>query len=45
MSAELKFIGRIATPYHLVSECPNNIQPDNGPLCEIKLDDVISKVC
>ncbi|OCH64164.1 tRNA (N6-threonylcarbamoyladenosine(37)-N6)-methyltransferase TrmO [Vibrio splendidus] len=40
MFAELKFIGRITTPYHSVSECPNNIQPDNGPLCEIKLDDV-----
>ena len=38
MSAELKLIGRITTPYHSVSECPNNIQPDNGPLCEIKLD-------
>ncbi|PMI89378.1 tRNA (N6-threonylcarbamoyladenosine(37)-N6)-methyltransferase TrmO, partial [Vibrio splendidus] len=34
------FIGRIATPYHSVSECPNNIQPDNGPICEIILDDV-----
>lgn len=40
MSAELKFIGRISTPYHSVSECPNNIQPDNGPICEIILDDV-----
>ena len=40
MSSELKFIGRIATPYHSVSECPNNIQPDNGPTCEIILDDV-----
>ena len=38
MSAELKFIGRITTPYHSVSDCPNNIQPDDGPLCEIKLD-------
>ncbi|MCG9543740.1 tRNA (N6-threonylcarbamoyladenosine(37)-N6)-methyltransferase TrmO [Vibrio sp. Isolate33] len=38
MSAELKFIGRITTPYYSVSECPNNIQPDNGPICEIKLD-------
>ncbi|MEZ9349642.1 TrmO family methyltransferase [Vibrio splendidus] len=38
MSAELKFIGRITTPYHSVAECPNNIQPDNGPICEIKLD-------
>ena len=40
MAAELKFIGRITTPYHSVSECPNNIQPDNGPICEIILDDV-----
>ncbi|MCK8075079.1 tRNA (N6-threonylcarbamoyladenosine(37)-N6)-methyltransferase TrmO [Vibrio sp. 1CM2L] len=40
MAAELKFIGRIATPYHSVSECPNNIQPDNGPICKIILDDV-----
>ncbi|CDT11342.1 conserved hypothetical protein [Vibrio coralliirubri] len=39
MSAELKFIGRIATPYHSISECPNNIQPDKGPTCEIILDD------
>ncbi len=23
-----------------MSECPNNIQPDNGPICEIILDDV-----
>ncbi|WP_052879265.1 tRNA (N6-threonylcarbamoyladenosine(37)-N6)-methyltransferase TrmO [Vibrio coralliirubri] len=40
MSAELKFIGRIATPYHSISDCPNNIQPNNGPSCEIILDDV-----
>ena len=40
MSEELKFIGRITTPYHSISECPNNIQPDNGPICEIILDDV-----
>lgn len=38
MSTELKFIGRITTPYHSVNKCPNNIQPDNGPLCEIELD-------
>ena len=40
MSEELKSIGRITTPYHSISECPNNIQPDNGPICEIILDDV-----
>tara|TARA_B100001063_G_C16571378_1_gene456059 strand:- start:89 stop:490 length:402 start_codon:yes stop_codon:yes gene_type:complete len=40
MSEELKLIGRITTPYHSISECPNNIQPDNGPICEIILDDV-----
>ena len=26
MSTELKFIGRITTPYHSVNKCPNNIQ-------------------
>ncbi|OED62733.1 tRNA-Thr(GGU) m(6)t(6)A37 methyltransferase TsaA [Vibrio tasmaniensis ZS-17] len=40
MSEELKLIGRITTPYHSISECPNNIQPDNGLICEIILDDV-----
>ena len=40
MSEELKSIGRITTPYHSISECPNNIQPNNGPICEIILDDV-----
>ncbi|MFS1462784.1 tRNA (N6-threonylcarbamoyladenosine(37)-N6)-methyltransferase TrmO [Vibrio lentus] len=40
MSEELKLIGRITTPYHSISECPNNIQSDNGPICEIILDDV-----
>ena len=40
MSEELKSIGRITTPYHSISECPNNIQPNNGPTCEIILDDV-----
>ncbi|PML59825.1 SAM-dependent methyltransferase [Vibrio lentus] len=40
MSEELILIGRITTPYHSISDCPNNIQPDNGPICEIILDDV-----
>ena len=40
MSEELKLIGRITTPYHSISDCPNNIQPDNGLICEIILDDV-----
>lgn len=38
MSTELRFIGQITTPYKSVSECPSNIQPDNGPMCKIKLD-------
>ena len=38
MSAELKFIGSIKTPYTSSGQCPNNIQPD-GPLCEIAVVD------
>jgi tRNA-Thr(GGU) m(6)t(6)A37 methyltransferase TsaA len=38
MKPELNFIGAIETPYTVVEECPNNIQPD-GPLCRITLYD------
>ena len=34
---QLEFIGQIRTPYIEVSQCPNNIQPQNGPVCEIQL--------
>ncbi len=36
MSAELKFIGEIETPYEQVSDCPSNIQVD-GPECRVVL--------
>ncbi|ENP8342487.1 SAM-dependent methyltransferase [Vibrio harveyi] len=34
---QLEFIGQIRTPYTEVSQCPNNIQPQDGPVCEIQL--------
>lgn len=37
MSATLKFIGYINTPYKAIEECPNNIV-FNGPLCQLVLD-------
>ncbi|MDJ0930274.1 tRNA (N6-threonylcarbamoyladenosine(37)-N6)-methyltransferase TrmO [Breoghania sp.] len=37
MTAELKFIGHIETPYKDPSECPRNISLD-GPQCTIILD-------
>jgi tRNA-Thr(GGU) m(6)t(6)A37 methyltransferase TsaA len=37
MKPALQFIGQIETPYHSLSECPMNIDPD-GPLCAIQLD-------
>ncbi|MEF1202522.1 SAM-dependent methyltransferase [Vibrio owensii] len=33
---QLEFIGQIRTPYTDVSQCPNNIQPQDGPVCEIQ---------
>lgn len=38
MTQELISIGKISTPYHVVEECPNNIQFD-GPICTITLYD------
>ena len=37
MSAELRFIGRIETPYRTPDECPAFIDPA-GPPCQIVLD-------
>ncbi len=37
MSAELKFIGHIRTPYRTIEDCPNNIQ-SGGPLCHLRLN-------
>ncbi len=37
MTATLKFIGHIRTPYKVLEECPRNVSPD-GPDCEIVLD-------
>ncbi len=36
MEAELKFIGRIETPYNTIDECPRNVQHD-GPECRLIL--------
>ncbi|MGF1681911.1 tRNA (N6-threonylcarbamoyladenosine(37)-N6)-methyltransferase TrmO [Photobacterium minamisatsumaniensis] len=38
MTAELKFIGFINTPFKKIKDCPNNIQLD-GNLCDITLYD------
>lgn len=38
MSATLRFIGRIRTPYRSLSDCPRNIDPD-GPVCELSVDE------
>lgn len=38
MSATLKYIGCIKTPYTSIEECPNNIDL-KGPLCQLVLDD------
>ncbi|MDN3680907.1 SAM-dependent methyltransferase [Vibrio tapetis subsp. quintayensis] len=38
MTAALKFIGKITTPYTSVEVCPNNIQPQ-GPICKIVVFD------
>ncbi|MCU7878173.1 MAG: SAM-dependent methyltransferase [Candidatus Thiodiazotropha sp. (ex Lucinoma borealis)] len=37
MSATLKYIGHIKTPYEAIEDCPNNID-FNGPLCQLVLD-------
>ena len=37
MSAELRYIGRIKTPYRTLADCPAFIDPA-GPRCEIVLD-------
>lgn len=37
MSANLKFIGQITTPYQTIEACPNNIELD-GPLCQLNLN-------
>lgn len=42
MEKRLKRIGIIKTPYHTLSECPNNIAED-GPMCEIVLDKKYAK--
>ncbi|KII76758.1 TrmO family methyltransferase domain-containing protein [Vibrio renipiscarius] len=39
MSNTLRFIGTITTPYQQLRECPNNIDPQGGPLCEIHVDE------
>ncbi|MCL4160649.1 UNVERIFIED_CONTAM: hypothetical protein GTU68_066882, partial [Idotea baltica] len=38
MKSELRFIGRIITPYKKLEECPNNIQIE-GAVCKIELYD------
>ena len=37
MTAELRYIGRIRTPYRTLASCPAFADPD-GPPCEIVLD-------
>ncbi|MCG7899859.1 MAG: SAM-dependent methyltransferase [Candidatus Thiodiazotropha lotti] len=38
MSATLKFIGHINTPYRTLEDCPNNVDL-NGPLCQLVIHD------
>lgn len=38
MSATVKYIGHINTPYKTIEDCPNNIDL-NGPLCRLELDE------
>ncbi len=38
MTATLKFIGHINTPYEAIEDCPNNVDP-TGPLCQVVIDD------
>jgi len=37
MNTELRFIGRIETPYETLDACPKNIRPD-GPPCALVLE-------
>lgn len=37
MTAVLKFIGRIKTPYKTLEDCPRNIDP-TGPLCKLVIN-------
>ena len=37
MTATLRPIGQIRTPYRTLSECPRNIDPD-GPVCEVAVN-------
>lgn len=39
MSADLKLIGHINTPYNAIEECPNNID-SNGPFCKLVVDEI-----
>lgn len=39
MTATLKFIGTIRTPYKTLEDCPRNVDPENGPECEVVLDE------
>ncbi|MCG7874291.1 MAG: tRNA (N6-threonylcarbamoyladenosine(37)-N6)-methyltransferase TrmO [Candidatus Thiodiazotropha lotti] len=38
MSANLKFIGHINSPYRTLEDCPNNVNL-NGPLCQLVIYD------
>jgi tRNA-Thr(GGU) m(6)t(6)A37 methyltransferase TsaA len=38
MTAALRAIGQIKTPYRTLGECPANIDPQ-GPLCELRIDE------
>lgn len=36
MTATLRYIGQIRTPYRTLAECPRNVDP-NGPACELEI--------
>jgi len=38
MTATLRFIGRIRTPFRFLADCPRNVEPD-GPVCELLVDE------
>jgi tRNA-Thr(GGU) m(6)t(6)A37 methyltransferase TsaA len=42
VSATLRFIGRIRTPYPTPNECPRTIDP-NGPRCELVLEEAFTR--
>ncbi|MES9834543.1 MAG: tRNA (N6-threonylcarbamoyladenosine(37)-N6)-methyltransferase TrmO [Candidatus Thiodiazotropha sp. DIVDIV] len=42
MSASLKYIGHIKSPYEAIEDCPNNIDL-KGPICQLVLDDEFQK--